>query len=69
LGQIEAASFFGVRVAGARVAGALAALSPMPGEVDKPDEIPGARKVELISGVVAQIQWQENTSFADRSVN
>jgi hypothetical protein len=44
LGQIEAASFFGVRVAGA-----LAALSPMPGEVDKPDEIPGARKVELIS--------------------
>jgi hypothetical protein len=56
LGQIEDASF---RLAGARFAGRLLAVLPFSGAVVGPDDLPVEFRVELMSGVVTQIDWRE----------
>ena len=57
LGQIEDASFF-------RFAGTPVAVSTAFGAVVEPDELPVEFGVELMSGVVAQIQSRENMNVS-----
>jgi hypothetical protein len=58
LGQIEAASLF--RFPGARFARTPAGVSSGLGAIAEPDEFPVELTVDLMSGVVAQMQLQEN---------
>jgi hypothetical protein len=65
LGQIEDASLF--RFAGANCAAAPVAFSTFPGAIGTLEESPGEFRVEpgveVMSGVVAQIQAGENSSL------
>ena len=57
MGQIEDASF---RFAGPRFAGTPVSVRTALGAAVEPDELPVEFSVELMSGVVTQIQLREN---------
>jgi hypothetical protein len=67
LGQIEDASFF--RLAETRFAATPVAVSTALAAVVEPDELPVELSVELMSGVVAQIQSREKRSKVVRVKN
>jgi hypothetical protein len=66
LGQIEDASFGGF--AGPRLNATAVAVSAARGAIVEPDELPVEFGVELMSGVVAQIQLRENMNVSANPV-